>query len=910
MRRQSYQTAEQIAMMQPGGFQRSCSGFRIPCPAHGGEDKNLSIWNTPSGGFGARCWSQGCTYKDIMKALGVSYSGRRQQVEPIATYQHPDRRERPRFRLDYPYDYEAGKPCTYTNCGKTTEHKHIWGKRGLKSAGCYLLSWGEDAPGDTLVIVEGEKAAAALRDYDIAGYTPVSYYGGSQMAGSADYSLCKGRDVIIWPDNDDAGLKAAEIVAEMASDVGAASISMVNVDGLSKGYDAADVSPEVAAELIWAAKLYELPQVAPTQSYSWLPEYPYHKDPWRLTDDSACQRMLTRYAENLLVVYDKVNDGDCTLYVDNGFGVWIRDKGLFEDMLRTVHIEWLDDYRKSGELVKKNFTELRDIHKFADKTETTDYRNKIRKNVASLRTHWHKAGNKPPDGLTFCEKEETDPVGYIGCENGVVDLNTKQLLPPAEARKKLVTKTTKLDFKPDAAHPDIEKVFGHLPADNRRWLLEAAGYALRGQPSRRFYFVRGETGGGKSTILSLMGKAVGQYGDTIPSGALLPNKNQGGHTASPHLSFAQECRFAYDSDMPAGALDRSVVASIAGGDEIKSRELFQNFTRSRPSQATMFISMNYGKELKVGADDDAMFARMRVLHFPSRPEADLELNLKDRLKVDKRFLEALLAELVQHCGSAPPEDTPSIASERKEWRREEVGDAYDFLKHCLVKDGKHSIVFTKEIYDCAKSFAETEDKPYDMTQRTMTGVVKSLHGLDAVKQMRRGGTRGRGWSGYRLLTVDEINAVIERGDEEIEDAYEPPPQPEQQPSQPTLTPELQKQALDVSAEQTSPDTTLDEARRILFGKAVDKVHSVVSPLPLPEGVEEPPVGVAQPIKREEFGGSLLEIGIWLAENPDPASYSTKMPRRLERKSHTQVQEMIVQYQNGGLEWQNGLLLEG
>lgn len=61
--------------------------------------------------------------------------------------------------------------------------------------------------------MEGEKAAVAaakiLPEYDV-----VSWMGGSNAADKVNWGQLKGRDVTIWPDNDQPGFKAADIIKD------------------------------------------------------------------------------------------------------------------------------------------------------------------------------------------------------------------------------------------------------------------------------------------------------------------------------------------------------------------------------------------------------------------------------------------------------------------------------------------------------------------------------------------------------------------------------------------------------------------------------------------------------------------------------------------------------------------------
>ena len=258
---QTQLNAEQIAQRYPNA-KRTGDGWLIPCPCpgHVDTDPSCSIKDTEDG-VRVHCFA-GCDYKDVKEALGLTY--KRQSKDEwlatclVATYQHADGRARKRYRRDYPADFPTGD-CTWRDCTKIEAHKHIWGTKGASTAGCFLLAWGEDAPDKVLVLVEGEKAAAALLVHvDGKDYTPVTWNGGSSVDKS-DFALMDGRTVILWPDNDAAGLRAMRKAARACEDAGATRVSIVDVQGLNDKADAADVDAARAAALLESATECEIP---------------------------------------------------------------------------------------------------------------------------------------------------------------------------------------------------------------------------------------------------------------------------------------------------------------------------------------------------------------------------------------------------------------------------------------------------------------------------------------------------------------------------------------------------------------------------------------------------------------------------------------------------------------------------
>ena len=98
---------------------------------------------------------------------------------------------------------------------------------------------------EEIVVVEGEKAADAVRRSGLAATT---WPGGAEGFARADLSLLKGRHLIIWPDNDKAGIKAMAAFEKEVAKI-AASIRRVQPLGDEKA-DAADFPPGVIWDIV------------------------------------------------------------------------------------------------------------------------------------------------------------------------------------------------------------------------------------------------------------------------------------------------------------------------------------------------------------------------------------------------------------------------------------------------------------------------------------------------------------------------------------------------------------------------------------------------------------------------------------------------------------------------------------
>ena len=98
-----------------------------------------------------------------------------------------------------------------------------------------------DAP---VLFTEGEKAADAAAEL-FPRHACLTWQGGTNATGRADWTPLAGRSVAVWPDDDAPGRKAAEAVAAAARTAGAASVAVVEVPRLwPHKWDVADAPPD------------------------------------------------------------------------------------------------------------------------------------------------------------------------------------------------------------------------------------------------------------------------------------------------------------------------------------------------------------------------------------------------------------------------------------------------------------------------------------------------------------------------------------------------------------------------------------------------------------------------------------------------------------------------------------------
>jgi hypothetical protein len=265
-------TAREIAeaLGQGKEVRQSDGGWTTVCPAHNDSSPSLSV-REKNGKVLVKCHA-GCDQTDVINALRDRDLWPKQfrhktwkVISPVpdgirppkgqAHYKHGSpskvweyqnlRGELIGFiyRFDLPNGGKEILPLTYCHAEEDGERQWRW-KSFDKPRPLYRGQYLKDNLDLPILVVEGEKAAdEAVKIFK--DFVVVSWPGGAEATKFASWEGLKGRDVTIWPDNDEPGLKAAGDIAEILTSVQAKSVRLVKLpEGLPEGWDLADEVPE------------------------------------------------------------------------------------------------------------------------------------------------------------------------------------------------------------------------------------------------------------------------------------------------------------------------------------------------------------------------------------------------------------------------------------------------------------------------------------------------------------------------------------------------------------------------------------------------------------------------------------------------------------------------------------------
>ena len=176
-------------------------------------------------------------HKHVIARLPSELSWRQE-----AHYWLADGAPRPHLRFD-----SGSRPkLQYWSNGEKCEHA------GRPVKGLSLLRWAREplaAQGNVSIVVEGEKAAAAIASAGLDWLYRVFSAGSAAALENCEFSAMTGNETLLWPDNDEAGLKGmAALGNRLAAD--GASVSVVDLKQVPAKQDAADLPPSLINTLV------------------------------------------------------------------------------------------------------------------------------------------------------------------------------------------------------------------------------------------------------------------------------------------------------------------------------------------------------------------------------------------------------------------------------------------------------------------------------------------------------------------------------------------------------------------------------------------------------------------------------------------------------------------------------------
>lgn len=352
------------------------------------------------------------------------------------------------------------------------------------------------------------------------------------------------------------------------------------------------------------------------------------------------------------------------------------------------------------------------------------------------------------DPEVLCQAVDLDAdVNSIATPSGIINLRTGELRP-AKKSSDLNTRQTSVPMG-DVPTPLWNTFLAEVIEDEDRilYLQELLGAALFGDS--RFHVLPvfvGTGANGKSTLLDVVAKILGDYSATMPENFLLET----GAAAHPtEIARLRGVRFAVASETrPDGRFNEARVKMLTGGDMLSARFMNQNFFDFKPTH-TLFLAVNHLPEVKSGGD--GFWRRLRKIDFRKTvPPEKRKENLAD-LMVEQEGAGILKwmvegAVRITEQGMTEPE---SVKLSTQEYRHEEDHLA-KFIDEKIIVSDKSSVTKTSVFNAYRDWCGENGEKP--VPQNNFNRELKSRLGVTETTSVGF-----KMFVGIELVKIDSFN---------------------------------------------------------------------------------------------------------------------------------------------------------
>lgn len=487
------------------------------------------------------------------------------------------------------------------------------------------------------------------------------------------------------------------------------------------------------------------------------------------TPVAAAKRFLHGFGHRILVT----RDGDhMEIYITSGkSGIWTKDENKVKGLIKHS----IKNYSK--------YTSNQKVKEWS-KLRAGNYRltNEIYANLGTEIANMEEEGTLP-DSLKLTTPDMIDNnLNYLGAPNGVIDLNTGVLLTGIEASEKYVTRHIKDDYNPKVNkkyRKFVLSLLKHLDEDTRKYFLDSLGFMIRGRPSRRWYVLRGEQGGGKSTwmkgICAALNNGKNGYSMGMKIETILEDKYSNSSQHDAGIIGIQETRIAYIDEAPPHTVNKQLNTSkinmLSGGNEIAIREVGKAKGPDKQVTASIVLSINPYSESVIHMGDASVKVRTKIIDFPPLDINKAKVNYEARVKSNKNIRQAFIAILVRYArkNRLPPNDIESVKSAVEDRTAESMGAHGDWVNEYMMQtNNSKDILFVSDVGNAFREYFGVNDqssKGYK-SDGAITKIVQrywDLHKLPKKTQKQHDKKRGMAWIGAKLK-ISEQETKYENGE--------------------------------------------------------------------------------------------------------------------------------------------------
>jgi putative DNA primase/helicase len=244
-------------------------------------------------------------------------------------------------------------------------------------------------------------------------------------------------------------------------------------------------------------------------------------------------------------------------------------------------------------------------------------------------------------------------------------------------------------------------------------MQRAVGYTLTGQTSEESLFLLyGLGANGKSTLLTVLRKVMGDYATVTPFSTFVEKKND---TGIPNdLAALKGARLVMASETKRSApLAEAIIKQVTGRDPITARFLFGEYFTFVP-EFKLWIATNH--KPRIIGTDNGIWRRVKLIPFDVQiPDAEQDHHLDKKLEAELSGILNWALEGLRDWAANGLGVPPSVKEATEEFRANEDVLGHFIGAECVV--GEKAKVKSSELYGKYKDWAAGAGEKYRLTQK-------------------------------------------------------------------------------------------------------------------------------------------------------------------------------------------------
>lgn len=325
----------------------------------------------------------------------------------------------------------------------------------------------------------------------------------------------------------------------------------------------------------------------------------------------------------------------------------------------------------------------------------------------------------------------------------------------------------------------IQYIDQFFDPERKKFFMQAIGASLIGElVEKAVFFLYGPANTGKSTLMDVLGEALGSTerdGRSTSSGyfknlsnSFMTNSKQGGNNEE--LVNLKGCRIARISEMSSDdKVFNAFIKNFSGNNTIHGAKKYESEVEFSNS-ATLWVETNEMPKTRNEADE-AYFKRVYIIKCTHEIDPkNINKNLRNELLEDEGGIAQFLMDCCREYQKNGLIETDTIKRDREEYK-DESSYTRMFIKDCCVITGdqKEDFILVNEFYSKYKQYFTDNGFNIVTTSLKLKNYIKVAYQSEgvAIKNTHRNNIGGEYYLGIRFKTSDDY--AIEPDDEGNED---------------------------------------------------------------------------------------------------------------------------------------------